>query len=382
MKVRTEYVHKEPFLTVSPTLAGSHLKEQQVMASSSNKDREEFMHDWYAILSCDPTSSTEAIEKAARRLAVKYHPDKTSDPEAPEKFLLIQKAKEILLDDTKRKVIDDHKDATAKREAYEKHKNLSMDARRKRMRDEFNDRLNKATSQQHTPSEAEVFQNELRKRSKIIEDLRKKNSNLMEQSRDEAMSKDNQQAKDFLSYRKAVVESAAGGCCQLKVKWKRSAESHSDDSLYQLFKVFGPVEDAVLVGSKGTSGLVTFADAASASKALEFYKDSEDYRVTRLTEDVDTSASSGKITPQTELSSDIRRAMEKNNLLDIINKFKKPVSGGSEGAAAPTPAAEGAVPAMPVVTVASLASKENDVLQRMMEAAARKKLAAAATGSS
>jgi curved DNA-binding protein CbpA len=355
------------------------------MANLANKDREEFMHDWYAILSCDSTSSKEAIEKAARRLAVKYHPDKTTDPEAPEKFLLIQKAKEILLDDSKRKVIDDHRDATAKREAYEKHKNQTMDARRKRMRDEFNDRLHRATTQQHTPSEAEVFQNELRKRSKIIEDLRKKNSNLMEQSRDEAATKESQQAKDFMKYRKTAVETAAGECCQLKVKWKRSAESHSDESLYRMFKVFGPVEDAVLAGTKGTSGLVTFTDAASAAKALDFYRDSEDYRVSRLTDD--TASSGTRAAPETELSSDIRRAMEKNNLMDIINRFKRPSStalseeGSAGGSVAATDVSEsGPSPGIKApVTAATLASKENEVLKRMMEAAARKKQAVAAS---
>eukprot|EP01032_Pedospumella_encystans_P020792 gene20792-23616_t len=150
----------------------------------ANADKEEFMHDWYAILSCDSTSTKELIEKAARKLAVKYHPDKTSDPEAPEKFLLVQKAKEILLDDTKRKVIDDHREGVAKRQAYETQKNQTMDARRKRMRDEFNDRLNKASTQAYKPTEAET--------------------------RDEAINKQSQQAKDFINYRKSVVESASG----------------------------------------------------------------------------------------------------------------------------------------------------------------------------
>jgi curved DNA-binding protein CbpA len=357
----------------------------------ADKDKEEFMHDWYAILGCDQTSTKEAIEKAARKLAMKYHPDKTTDPEAPEKFLLVQKAKEILLDETKRKVIDDHREASAKREAYEKHKNLTMDARRKRMRDDFNDRLQKATANQHIPTEAEVFQNELRKRSKIIDDLRKKNSNLMEQSRDEAISKESQQAKDFLNYRKTATETGAGGCCQLKVKWKRSAESHSEESLYRMFKAFGTVEDAVLVAGKGTSGLVTFTDAASAMKAYDFYRNSEEYRVSLLSAD-GTNASAPPLrttaTPQSELASDIRRAMEKSNLIDVINQLKRPstdnlaasagvetttATGGTAAAGAQTTSVP---PAKPAVTAASLASKESDILQRMMEAAAKKKQAA------
>lgn len=361
-------------------------------------DKEEFMHDWYAILGCDKASTKESIEKAARKLAVKYHPDKTSDPEAPEKFLLVQKAKEILLDDTKRKVIDDHKDAIHKRQAYESQKNASMDARRKRMRDEFNDRLNKANT--YTPTEAEVFQNELSKRSKIIDDLRKKNRDLMEQSRDEATSKEHQQAKDFINYRKSVIESTTEGCCQVKVKWRRTSESHSDDSLYQLFKQFGTIEDAVLAGSKGTSGLVTFTDAAAAMRAVEFFKSSEDYRVSLLSEPsggLNKQGSSSDISAAgADLSSDIRRAVEKNNLLNIIGKLKRPLSQSSlksEGSVDASQTAEdgngrtttendpdavrvgGAAPA--AVTAASLASKESDVLQKMMEAARRKKLAQA-----
>ena len=49
--------------------------------------------DWYAVLECNKDSTKKEIEKSARKLALQYHPDKTTDPKAPEKFLLIQKAK-------------------------------------------------------------------------------------------------------------------------------------------------------------------------------------------------------------------------------------------------------------------------------------------------
>jgi hypothetical protein len=263
------------------------------------------------------------------------------------------------------------------------------------MRDDFNDRLQKATANQHIPTEAEIFQNELRKRSKIIDDLRKKNSNLMEQSRDEAISKESQQAKDFLNYRKTATETGAGGCCQLKVKWKRSAESHSEESLYRMFKAFGTVEDAVLVAGKGTSGLVTFTDPVSAMKAYDFYRNSEEYRVSLLSADGTNYSSAPPLrttaTPQSELASDIRRAMEKSNLIDVINQLKRPstdnlaasagaettVPGVAAGANASVSAQGTAVPAAkPAVTAASLASKESEILARMMEVAAKKKQAA------
>ena len=268
-----------------------------------------------------------------------------------------------------------------------------MDARRKRMRDEFNDRLNKVNENRNVPTEAEIFRNELSKRSKIIEELRKKSGNLMEQSNHEAATRETQQAKDFVNYRKSAVESATGASCQLKVKWKRSAESHSDDSLYQLFKVFGGIEDAVLVGTKGTSGLVTFTDAVSANKAFEFYRNSEDYRVSLLS-DVVSGINSSKSTctygvadslpvqqQQSELSKDIRRAMEKNELINLIGKLRPAVVSdvpsvqvGAENSSVPSAAAaSSAIPR--TVSAASLASKESEVLQKMMEAARRKKLA-------
>ena len=81
--------------------------------------KEALQEDWYEILELQPKATKEMIEKAARKLFLKYHPDKTSDPDAPAKFLQIQKAKEILLDESKRKEIDEHRDKVIKRKEYE-----------------------------------------------------------------------------------------------------------------------------------------------------------------------------------------------------------------------------------------------------------------------
>ena len=64
-------------------------------------------------------STKEEIGRAARKLSLLYHPDKTDDPTEREKFILINKAKEILLDDPKRKEIDDFIRAKAKRKEYD-----------------------------------------------------------------------------------------------------------------------------------------------------------------------------------------------------------------------------------------------------------------------
>lgn len=45
-------------------------------------------------------------EQAYRKLALRFHPDKTSDPDAPEKFQLVKRAYDVLTDEKKRKIYD------------------------------------------------------------------------------------------------------------------------------------------------------------------------------------------------------------------------------------------------------------------------------------
>ena len=87
--------------------------------------------DWYEILGCNINSSQEDISKATRKLSLKYHPDKNPDPTANEKFLLIQKAKNFLLDEEKRKEYDESIRKVIKRKEYDKERNNKMDEKRK-----------------------------------------------------------------------------------------------------------------------------------------------------------------------------------------------------------------------------------------------------------
>ena len=58
----------------------------------------------YSVLWLDKQASKEEIKKAYRKLAMQYHPDRNSwDKWAEEKFKEINKAYEILSDDSKRK---------------------------------------------------------------------------------------------------------------------------------------------------------------------------------------------------------------------------------------------------------------------------------------
>ena len=69
--------------------------------------------DHYGVLGVEPTADSDTIRKAYKKLCLKYHPDKASaDANTPEKneakkhFLEVQKAYEVLSDESKRRSYD------------------------------------------------------------------------------------------------------------------------------------------------------------------------------------------------------------------------------------------------------------------------------------
>ncbi len=62
--------------------------------------------DYYKILGVDRDADADSIRKAYRRLARKYHPDVSKEPDAEERFKELQEAYEVLRDADKRQAYD------------------------------------------------------------------------------------------------------------------------------------------------------------------------------------------------------------------------------------------------------------------------------------
>ena len=221
--------------------------------------------DWYAVLGCTKENTKEQLSKAARKLALKYHPDKNPDPLAVDTFQKIQKAKDFLTDDTLRKKYDEKLNTITKRKEYDIHKMQSMDSKRKRMREELESRLHqihKETSKQEEYDANDTLGMEKARRDGMRR--REESKKVYERNSGDMQSTMRDDDKNLR---------------RIKVKWRRSRQSHSDDTLFNLFGRYGNVEDIVLTGAKGNSALIQYSTQEFAKKAVDCHKMDQDMRV-------------------------------------------------------------------------------------------------------
>jgi hypothetical protein len=131
----------------------------------------------------------------------------------------------------------------------------------------------------------DVLEREVRKRSKIIKSMKKQNERMMEETMNELNAKMNAKKEAFQTYSKNLEESLKIKKYPIKIRWRKSDRSHSEDSLYQLLKAFGPIESISTESTSGTSATITFTEESAARNAIEYFATSEQYRVKGLYEE-------------------------------------------------------------------------------------------------
>ena len=62
--------------------------------------------DYYEVLGVNKSAGEKELKNAFRSLARKYHPDRSTEPDAEEKFKEIQEAYAVLSDQEKRQMYD------------------------------------------------------------------------------------------------------------------------------------------------------------------------------------------------------------------------------------------------------------------------------------
>ena len=71
--------------------------------------------DYYSLLGVGRDAEADEIKKAYRKVAMKYHPDRSDAPDAEERFKEVTRAYEVLRDPKLRRIYDTHGEAGLRR---------------------------------------------------------------------------------------------------------------------------------------------------------------------------------------------------------------------------------------------------------------------------
>lgn len=97
------------------------------------------MVDFYKLLDVNKNASKQEIKTAYREMVKKYHPDVNKDAESSKIIISLNEAKEILLDDDKRKEYDLLLDEIEHSKQFSKDKNETYSAKTKEYKETYSD---------------------------------------------------------------------------------------------------------------------------------------------------------------------------------------------------------------------------------------------------
>ncbi|MCJ1394835.1 hypothetical protein MMC18_007715 [Xylographa bjoerkii] len=272
------------------------------MASSTDlKDYATSTTDFYALLSLPPTFSQHDLNRAWRRTALKYHPDKVgaSDTAAAEKFHLAQIGFDIFQDPTIKTLYDNARNAREQKERARK----MFEGERKRMREELEGREGRAGFGKGMGAgfgtkrgrEEEDFEREVRRLAEDGKRRRQEREDVLRQDlRAEQEASANgtdgpQTPRKATTHTPIAQPPLATPVAELdrsvKVRWLPSFTSSTPSidkaTLTTLFSRFGKVESAFLMKTKTqrvgpsrekkqvATGVVVFASVVGAHSAIE-----------------------------------------------------------------------------------------------------------------
>ena len=251
-------------------------------------------------LTGDCACSREAISKAARKLGLKYHPDKNPTAEAADKFLQVQKAKELLLDDTRRAQWDGKLTAALKRKAHEEQRAQGMNKRRRDFKADLEQRVSTAMGSLNTQQRESLGLGAVSatgtgtanmqstaagsgQQEQQLQLLRQEGqARAAEQGAQQQRARQRGMAALPSAEADADTEGGAEAETEVKIKWRRTAQSHSEDSMRDLLQPVsssGTLQQVRLVGTKGTAAVAVYRTHAAAAAAVAAMKGNDDFRL-------------------------------------------------------------------------------------------------------
>ena len=262
--------------------------------------------DFYALLNISPAAAEDEIRRGYRRTALKYHPDKISNPTAADidKFHLLQIAYDVLSDPSVRQLYDNAREARERK----KREREVMDATKRKMREDLEAReragaagvgqrgMKRSWAGMSTgvgEDDAEVkLQREIeriaedgrRRKREAVDELKRKVEE--EERAMRAEEEEKRKAADRSSMKVDLSKEGGQNVSELdrgvKVRWVREGRGLDldMDRLNALFAPFGKVENVLMlkdkrqkVGEKRekktvATGVVIFASIVSAHAAV------------------------------------------------------------------------------------------------------------------
>ena len=255
------------------------------MASTSDlKSYATSTHDFYALLSLPATFSQSDLDRAWRRTALKYHPDKVgaADIAAAEKFHLAQIGYDVLSDPSIRSLYDNARTAREQKERARK----MFEGERKKMREdleareeeEFEVRVRRLAEdgKRRRLEREEKLRKEMEKEQAEEDEARKRagDAGVYFEGTSTPLRQSQPQSTNLTSSVTEIDRS-------IKVRWIDSTPSSiSKETLTDLFTRFGPIESSFILKTKPqrigpsrqktpiTTGVLVYTSVVGAHAAI------------------------------------------------------------------------------------------------------------------